>query len=185
MIDDVIKTAKGKMQKTTEVLEHDLGSMRTGRASPALVEHLRIDYYGQPTPLNQLATISAPDPKLVVIQPWDHGVLSAIEKGILKSDLGLNPANDGNVIRLAIPPLSEERRKDMVKILRKRIEEAKVAVRNVRRDAVEEIKEQEKNKEISQDDRQRALAQLQKVTDTFVERADELGNKKEKELLES
>ena len=179
-----MNTASSKMRKTIETIERDLSGVRTGRASPALLEHIRIDYYGVPTPLNQLANVNAPDPRLLVIQPWDRASLATIEKSILKSDLGLNPVNDGNVLRLSIPPLSEERRKDLVKMVRKRIEEGKIAIRNVRRDAVEELKTLEKNKEISEDDQKRALTKLQKITDGFIEEADKLGKNKEKEVLE-
>lgn len=184
MIDDVLTAAKTKMGRAVEALQRDLGAVRTGRASPALVDHVRIDYYGVPTPLNQMATISAPEARLLVVQPWDRGALASIEKGILKSDLGLNPTNDGNVIRLAIPPLSEERRKDLVKMVGKRVEDGKVELRNLRRDAMSELKELEKNKEVSQDDQRRASAQLQKITDDFVDEADKLGKDKENELME-
>ena len=184
MIDDVLTVAKTKMGRAVEALQRDLGAVRTGRASPALVDHVRIDYYGVLTPLNQMATISAPEARLLVVQPWDRGALASIEKGILKSDLGLNPTNDGNVIRLAIPPLSEERRKDLVKMVGKRVEDGKVELRNLRRDAMSELKELEKNKEISQDDQRRASTQLQKITDDFVDEAEKLGKDKENELME-
>ena len=184
MIDDVLAAAETKMGRAIEALGRDLGAVRTGRASPALLEHVRIDYYGVPTPLNQMATISTPEARLLVVQPWDRAALASIEKGILKSDLGLNPTSDGNVIRLAIPPLSEERRREMVKMVGKRVEGGKIELRNLRRDAMSELKNLEKNKEISQDDQRRASTQLQKITDGFVEQTDKLGKDKEKELME-
>jgi ribosome recycling factor len=184
MIEDVIAKTKTRMEKANEALQKDLNGLRTGRASPALVEHVRVDYYGVPTPIEQLATVSAPEARLLVVQPWDKTALAAVEKGILRSDLGLNPVNDGNVIRLSIPPLSEERRKEMVKLVRKRVEEGKVELRNHRRDAMEELKGLEKNKDISQDDQKRASTQLQKLTDESVAEADKIGKNKETELLE-
>ena len=153
------------MIKAIEALRHELATVRTGRASPGLVEHLRVDYYGTPTSLNQLATITAPDARLIVIQPWDRSGLGAIEKAILKSDLGLNPTNDGTVIRLAIPPLTEERRRELARHVRKRVEESRVAVRNIRRDCHEHIRRLEHDHDISQDDLHRAETELQKLTD--------------------
>ena len=184
MIDDVLSQTEAKMKKSIEVLETDLASIRTGRASTSLVDHITVDYYGNPTPLNQLATITVPEARLIAIQPWDKQTASPIEKAILKSDLGLNPVNDGATIRLPIPQLTEERRKDLVKVVRRRIEDGKVAVRNVRRDGLESLRALEKNKEISQDEQTRAQDQLQRVTDTFVDQADVLGAKKEAELME-
>ena len=184
MIDDVLRQTEAKMKKSIAVLETEMASIRTGRASTSLVDHITVDYYGNPTPLNQLATITVPEARVIAIQPWDKQTASPIEKAILKSDLGLNPVNDGTTIRLPIPLLTEERRKDLVKVVRRRIEDGKVAVRNVRRDGLESRRALEKNKEISQDEQKRAQDQLQKVTDTFVGQADVLGAKKETELME-
>lgn len=175
---------ENKMRKAIEVLRRELVTIRTGRASPALVERLTIDYYGVPTPLNQLAGISAPEPRLLVIQPWDRNVLPLIEKAILKSDLGLNPTNDGRVIRLVIPQLSEERRRELVKVVHRKVEEGRVAVRNLRRDAVEEIKDFEKEKLITEDDLKRGQEQLQKLTDRYIAEAERVGHAKEQEILE-
>ncbi len=184
MIEDVYKDAKERMQKTLKVLEHDLSKIRTGRASASLVEEIMVDYYGTLTPLNQLASISVPESRLIVIQPWDPSVLSAIEKAILKSsELGLTPTNDGKVIRLSIPALTEERRKELVKVVKKTGEEAKVAVRQVRRDANEELRKMKKNKEISEDDFHRAQEEVQKITDEFIKKVDELIQKKEDEIM--
>lgn len=171
------------MHKAVEALKHELATVRTGRASPGLVEHLRVDYYGTPTPLNQLATITAPDAKLIVIQPYDRGSLGTVEKAILKSDLGLTPSNDGTVIRLNIPPLTEERRRELAKHVRKRVEEARVAVRNVRRDCHEQMRHAEHAHEISQDDLHRSETELQKLTDEQIEEVDRIGGEKEQEVL--
>lgn len=184
MIEPVIKQSEDKMKKSVEILGKDLAAIRTGRASPSLVEHLVVDYYGTSTPLNQLATISVPEARMITIQPWDRQAMGAIEKAILKSDLGLNPNNDGALIRLPIPPLTEERRRDLVKVVRKRIEEGKIAVRNVRRDGIEALRSLEKDKKISQDDLRRATERLQKITDGYVVETDKLGAKKEAELME-
>ena len=181
---EIVSSAESRMNKAVDALKKDLATVRTGRASPALVEHLPVDYYGVPTPLNQLASISAPEARLLVIQPWDRGAMPLIEKSILKSDLGLNPANDGTVIRLPIPPLNEERRKEMVKSVRKRLEEGRIAVRNIRRDAIGELRELEKSKEISQDENKRHQELVQKVTDGFILQMDRLGAAKEAELME-
>jgi len=172
------------MKAVSEGLKQELSTLRTGRASPALVEHIKVDYAGVPTPLNQLASIAVPEARLIVIQPWDPGSLHSIEQAILKSDLGLNPVNDGRVIRLSIPPLSEERRKELTKIVHKRLEERRVAVRNLRRDALEDLKKAEKNKEISQDESRRIQDQLQKLTDLYIGVAEKIAQDKEKELLE-
>lgn len=182
MINDVLHGAEEKMRASAEVLKKELAAIRTGHASPALVDHLRVDYAGVPTPLNQIARVTAPEARLLIIQPWDKTVLHAIEKAVLKSDLGLNPANDGNVIRLNIPPLTEERRQELMKIVRRRVEEGKVAIRNVRHDAVNKLRDMEKEKEISQDDNKRAQVQLQKMTDILSIEADQIGKTKEAEL---
>ncbi len=184
MVQETLKTIDEKMKTSAKVFRSDLASIRTGHASPALVEHIKIDYAGTPMPLNQIAGISAPEPSMLVIQPWDKGIISAIEKAILKTDLGLNPSNDGSVIRIAIPPLSEERRQDLIKIVHKRVEERRVAIRSLRHDALNSLKKLEKDKEISQDDLKRAQDQLQKVTDAHIAEIEQLGKVKEKELLE-
>jgi len=173
-----------KMQKSVELLKQELATIRTGRATPSLIEHLKVEYAGAPIPLNQLAGISATRADLLVIQPWDRGSIHNIEKAILKSDLGLTPANDGHVIRLNIPPLTEERRQELVKAVRRRMEEKKIAIRNLRREVMDELKGLEKNKEISQDEHKRTLAQLQKLTDSFIVNAEQIGRDKEKELIE-
>jgi ribosome recycling factor len=165
-------------------LRQELASLRTGRASPALVDHLKVDYAGVPTPLNQIASISVPEASLLVIQPWDKGGIRSIEKAIMTSDLGLNPSSDGNVIRISIPPLSEERRQDLIKAVRRRIEERKIAVRNLRHEVMNDLKRMEKDKEVSQDEHKRALGQLQKLTDAFIAEIDQSGQDKEVELRE-
>lgn len=184
MIDEVLAEATDKMEKAVEALQADLRALRTGRASPALVERIKVDYYGTPTPLNQLATISVPEPRLLTIRPWDASILSAIEKAILKSDLGLTPNNDGKIIRLVIPRLNEERRQELVKVVNKRVEEARVAVRNIRRNAIDDLRELEKEKIISEDDFHKGRDKVQELTDQFIARIDELGKLKEKEILE-
>lgn len=185
MAEPVLHETESKMEKTIEALKRDLAGIRGSRASPALVQHVRVDYFGVPTPVNQLANISVPEAKLLVIQPWDKSTLSALEKAILKSDLGLTPSNDGNVIRLPIPPLSQERRKELARVVSKRVEEARIALRNIRRDALETLRQQEKAKEISQDELTRSSNALQKVTDGFIAQATKSGEQKESELLES
>lgn len=184
MLDDVIADANQRMDGAMEALQRELAAIRTGRASPALVERLMVDYYGTPTPLNQLAGISAPEPRLLVIQPWDRSSMQAIERSIMESDLGLTPHNDGVVIRLSIPHLTEERRHELVRLVRAKVEDAKVAVRNVRRDSLESCKELLNEKLISEDEERRAQAIIQELTDKHVERADELGKHKEAEILE-
>jgi ribosome recycling factor len=184
MASNVLTNVDKKMKAVSEGLRQELATIRTGRASPALVEHIKVDYAGIPTPLNQIAGISVPEARLLVIQPWDPGTLHGIEQAIQKSDLGLNPINDGRLIRLSIPPLSEERRRDLTKIVHKRVEERRVAVRNLRRDALEELKKEEKNKEISQDESRREQEQLQKMTDMYIIVAEKIAAEKEKELME-
>jgi len=183
MVQEQLQDAKTRMEKAIESLRHELGAVRTGRASPGLVEHLRIDYYGAPTPLNQLATISTPDARLIVIQPYDRGAMGGIEKAILKSDLGLTPSNDGTVIRLSIPPLTEDRRRELAKHVRKRVEDARVAVRNVRRDIHDHMRKLEHEHTISQDDLHRSETELQKLTDEQIKEIDKVGEAKEQELL--
>jgi ribosome recycling factor len=184
MIDQTLLAVDGKMQKTIEALKRELNTIRTGRATPALVEYIKVDAYGVSTPLPQIATISAPEARVLVIQPWDRNTLASIQKAILQSDLGLNPINDGTRIRLVIPPPTEERRKELVKVVRRRVEEARVAIRNLRREAMEELKRLESEKEISQDENKRALDRLQKLTDSFVVKANEVGQDKEAEIME-
>lgn len=185
MVNQTLLDTENRMRKAADALKKELASIRTGRASPALVEHIRVDYYGVPTPIHQVAGISTPDPRIIVIQPWDRNVLGTIEKAILKSDLGLNPVNDGNIIRLPVPPLTEERRRELVKVVRRRVEDGRIAVRNIRRDALEGLRKAEKNKEISADEDKRSQEQLQKITDAFMVEVDKLGQAKETELLES
>jgi ribosome recycling factor len=180
---ETIATAELKMKKSVEAIQKELATIRTGHASPSLIEHLRIEYAGAVLPLNQLASISAPQANLLVVQAWDKASMSSIEKAILKSELGLNPVNDGRVIRISIPPLSEERRQELLKIVHRRIEEGKIALRNVRRDAQEDLKTQEKDKEISQDEHKQLQNQLQKVTDTYTVKMEQLGKDKEKEVM--
>ncbi len=183
MVQEQIQDAKTRMHKAIESLRAELTTVRTGRASPGLVEHLRVDYYGTPTPLNQLATIATPDARLIVIQPYDRGGLGAIEKAIQKSDLGLTPTNDGTVIRLALPPLTEDRRRDLAKHVRNRVEEARVAVRNVRRDVHDHLRKLEHDHTLSQDELHRSESELQKATDEQVKEIDRIGEEKEQELL--
>lgn len=183
MPDAELKDAEHRMLGAIEALEHELGTVRTGRASGGLVENIKVDYYGTPTPMNQLANISVPDARLIVIQPYDRTVIGTVEKAILKSDVGLTPNNDGTVIRLQIPPLTEERRKELAKHVRARVEDARVAVRNVRRDVHDQIRKLEHDHEISQDDLHRAETDLQKVTDEHIKLIDQVGEEKEQELL--
>jgi len=179
-----LRNIEEKMQKTAEGLKQELATIRTGRATPTLIEHIRVDYAGVPTPLNQVAGISAPEARLLVIQPWDKSSIRSIEKAILTSDLGLNPVSDGNIIRINVPPLSEERRQELIKVVRRRIEERRIAVRNLRREAMDELKELEKNKDMSQDEHKRALNQLQKLTDSFIADTEQMGRDKEAELIQ-
>lgn len=184
MIKELMNETEVRMNKTVEALEEDFKSIRTGRASPALVERVTVEYYGMPTPLNQLAVISAPEPQLLLIRPYDVGSITAIEKGILQADLGLNPANDGRMIRIPIPRLTEERRRDLGKVVKRRVEESKVALRNIRRDTLEELREYESEKLISEDELKRGQDELQKIIDRFVEKIDEAGARKEQDIME-
>jgi len=184
VVEDIITKAQHKMEKAVAAVSHEFSGLRTGRASAVLLEKLLVDYYGTKTPLQQIASFSVPEPQLLIIQPWDKTVISAIEKAILQSDLGLTPANDGNVIRIAFPPLSEERRKELVKVAKKMAEDGRVAVRNVRREANEHLKELEKKHEISEDDLKRAQQKIDDLTKKFIEEIDKLLNHKEKEILE-
>jgi ribosome recycling factor len=180
----LISHAEEQMQKTLQRMKSDLGTLRTGRASTALLENVRVDYYGTSTPLNQLAAMAAPEPRTLEIRPWDKAAVGEIEKSILKSDLGLTPNNDGTVIRLQIPALTEERRKDLIKVVRKMAEEYRVSLRNERRDAVERLKKAEKGKEIAEDDRVSGEHEVQKLTDLYIKRVDELLSNKEREIME-
>jgi ribosome recycling factor len=183
-IDPVLSESERKMSRAVEVLKQDLGGIRTGRASPSLLDKVQIEAWGSTQPVNAVATISVPEPRLVVIQPWDKSLIGAIERGIQKSDLGLNPNNDGNVIRLALPQLTEQRRLELAKQVRRRAEEAKVAVRNIRRDADGELRKLEKDGKLSQDDLRRAMDRVQKLTDSAVKQVDEVADRKEKEVKE-
>lgn len=184
MVNDALKEAEIRMKGAVRALEEDLAAIRTGRASPALVDRLTVEYYGSPTPLQQLATISAPEPRLLTIRPFDPASLKAIERAIQASDLGLTPSNDGKVIRLNIPTLTEERRHELVKLVRNRTEEGRVSVRNVRRDALNDLRDFEKEKMISEDDLKRGSDDLQKLTDRYVDLLNEEGERKESEVLE-
>jgi len=183
MIKEVLNEAKAAMEKSTEVLNNELGRIRTGRASTSLVEKLRVDYYGTPTPLQQLALISVPEAQLITIRPFDPGALKDIERAILQSDLGITPNNDGKLIRLQVPALTEERRKELAKQVHARVEEARVAIRNLRRNALEDLREMEKEKMISEDDFYSAKEDLQKLTDEYVKKAGEIGQAKEAEIM--
>lgn len=183
-MDSILLDAEERMEKAIAALEREFSRLRTGRASASLVDGIKVDYYGTPTPISQVASVAVPDSRCITIQPWDRNAFSLIEKAILKSDLGLNPVNDGKIIRINIPPLTEERRKDLVKMARKYAEEAKVAVRNVRRDANEQLKKLEKNKELSEDDLRKAQEDVQKLTDRFVAKTDEKAGAKEKEIMD-
>jgi ribosome recycling factor len=182
--DDIFADVEHRMKGAIDALHRELATVRTGRASPTLVERLQVDYYGTPTPLQNMAAIHAPDARSLTITPWDRKVLGDIEKAIQKSDLGLNPTNDGQMIRIAIPPLTEERRKDLVKVVHKKVDEAKVAVRNCRRDAHDHLRDSEKQKEISADELKRNTDRLQKLTDKYIQDVDKVGQAKEREITE-
>jgi ribosome recycling factor len=182
--DEAVQTIEARMARAIEAMERDFGGIRTGRASTVLVERLQVEYYGTPTPLNQLASLSVPESHTILIQPWDRSVLGAIEKAIQRSDLGLVPNVDGTVVRLNIPPLTEERRKDLVKVVHKRMEEARVEIRNHRRDATEEVRRQERDGSIGADEAHRETDRIQAVTDRWIAEVDRLGKAKEHEILE-
>jgi ribosome recycling factor len=184
MAAEALAAAEAKMQRAIDAMERELAGIRTGRASAALVERINVDYYGTATPLNQIAGISTPDAHLIVIQPWDRSVLSAIEKAITKSDIGLTPNVDGTVVRLNVPPLTEERRREMVKQVRRRVEDARVEIRNHRRDAADELKKAQRAGDLSEDEERRELDALQKLTDRYVDAADTRGERKEAEVME-
>jgi ribosome recycling factor len=184
MLDEVFADLKDRMDKCVSNLERDLSRVRTGRASASLLDGIRVDYYGTPTPLSQMASISVPEARLLVIQPWDNQTLGDIEKAILKSELSLMPMNDGKVLRISIPPLSEQRRKELVKIVKKMAEEGRVALRNVRRDVNEMLKDLKKEKEISEDEQFAAQDKVQKTTDDYIKKVDQRFETKEKEIME-
>lgn len=184
MLESTYQESRERMQKSIESLKHDLKRVRTGRASLSLLDGIKADYYGTPTPLAQMASLQVPESRMIVIQPWDVSAIKEIEKAIQKSDLGLTPSNDGKMIRITIPPLTEQRRKELVKIVNKTCEEFKVAVRNIRRDANELIKGFKKDGEISEDDAFKAQDQIQKITDEYIKKVDEIYKEKEKEILE-
>jgi ribosome recycling factor len=184
MIEEILLTMDQKMQASLDALKRDLSGIRTGRATPAMIEHVRVEYAETTMPINHIAGISTSGANLLIIQPWDPGSLKAIEKAILKSNLGLTPNNDGTIVRLAVPPLTNERRQELIKIVKARVEESKVVIRNIRRDGSEELKKLEKDKGISQDEHKRAQEKLQKITDNFIGLADKAREDKEKELME-
>jgi ribosome recycling factor len=181
---ETIAQAKARMGKAVEDFRQELATLRTGRASTSLLEHIKVEYYGTPTPINQVATLGVPEPSLLTVQPWDPSLLAAIDKAILASDLGLNPMNDGKILRVPIPPLTEERRKELVKHLHKVLENHRTAVRNIRRDSNEDFKRLLKDKKMSEDDEKRALEEVQKLTDEFIGKLEALAKSKEKEILE-
>ena len=182
--EEVMSDTHSRMTLSIDALQRDLNSIRTGRATPALVENLMVDYYGVPTPLNQLAGISVPEARVLMVQPWDKQSLKDVEKGILKSDLGLVPNNDGKVIRINIPTLTEERRRDLVKLVGRKVEDGHVAVRNIRRDGVELVRDLEKSKDLSQDESRRAQEQLQRLTDSYISKMDAMREEKDAEVME-
>lgn len=183
-MEETLNELERKMDKAIDVLKNEFQKVRTGRANPAILDNIQVDYYGTPTPLNQVGNISVPDPQLIVITPWEKKILGDVEKAIQKSNLGLTPQNDGNIIRLPIPPLTEERRKDLVKQIKKLGENAKIPIRNIRREGNDTLKKMEKNKEISQDDQKQVMAKVQTITDEHIKVVDELMAEKEKELME-
>ena len=183
-VKELLAQEETRMDKSTEALKHEFASIRTGRASVSLLDKVIVDYYGTPSPINQVANISVPEPRMILIAPWDKSMIGAIEKAILQSDLGLNPGNDGAQIRLVIPQLTEERRKEIVKVVHKKAEDAKVAIRNIRRDANDAIKKEEKAKTITEDDAKDGLDQIQKLTDAKIKQIDQLKDVKEKDVLE-
>lgn len=183
-VDEVINEMDSSVKKNHQALARELARLRTGRASPSILEGIRVNYYGVSTPLNQCASISAPEPRLLVVRPWDRSVLSEIEKAILSSDIGLVPHSDGQILRIPVPPLTEERRKELVKLVRRIGEEHKISIRNARRDANDMLKEMKKEGEISQDDQKKAFERVQKITDEAIEKIDEMISEKEKEIRE-
>lgn len=183
-VEEVLEDAGARMEKSVGALERELGSIRTGRASPRLVENLPVDYYGVPTPMNQIASISAPEARLLVIQPWDRSALKEVEKSILRSDLGLTPNSDGAVVRISIPTLTEERRRDLARLVGRKVEDGRVAVRNIRRSGVESFRTMERNKELSEDESRRAQGEVQELTNLYIGQMDEMEKAKEAEVME-
>jgi len=181
---EILAETERKMDNAVAALKRELGTIRTGRATPALIENVSVDYYGVATPLNQIASISAPDARVIMVQPWDKQALREIEKSLMKSEMGFNPSNDGNTITVPIPPLTQERRQELVRLLKRKLEEGKVSIRNVRRDGVETLRRLERDKAISQDDNHRSQDQLQKATDAHVKTVDEVGSSKETEIMQ-
>lgn len=184
MEQELLRDIDAHMGKSLTALRQHLATVRTGRANPAIIEHLPVEYYGVPTPLQQLATITSPDPRQLLIQPYDRSALGGIDKALRASDLGFNPVNDGSLIRIVIPPLTEERRKEFVKLVHKRVEEARVAIRNVRREGNDQLRKWKKDKSLSEDEEKRTLEQLQKITDRTIQEAEAIGRAKEQEILE-
>lgn len=184
MLDDISKQAREQMDKTLQILKKDLASLRAGRANPKLLDRITVDYYGVPTPINQVANLSVPEPRLLVISPWETNMIPEIEKAIMKSDLGINPTNDGKVIRLVFPELTEERRKELVKLANKMGEDAKIAIRIARRNANDQIKKLKKNSEITEDEQKMGENEIQKITDEYVKKVDNMIKEKEKEIME-
>lgn len=184
MVKDIEKKAEDKMEKAIDVLKAELNTLRAGRANPKMLDRISADYYGTPTPITQMASISAPEPRMIVIQPWDSKTIPIIEKAILASDIGINPGNDGRIIRLVVPQLTEERRKDLVKLSKKEGENAKVAIRNIRRTAIEELKAEQKSSKITEDDCKNGEESLQKITDNKIKKIDDIVKLKEKEIME-
>ncbi len=180
----VLQEVERKMGRSREALQRELAALRTGRATPSLIENVAVDYYGSPTPLKQLASISAPDARAILVQPWDKQSLREIEKSLMRSDLGFNPSNDGNIITVPIPPLNQERRQELVRLLKRKIEEGKVSVRNVRRDGLETLRKLERDKAISQDQNRRSQEQLQKTTDAHIKDIDQVAAAKEAEIMQ-
>ena len=180
----VLQEVERKMGRSREALQRELAALRTGRATPSLIENVAVDYYGSPTPLKQLASISAPDARAILVQPWDKQALREIEKSLMRSDLGFNPSNDGNTITVPIPPLNQERRQELVRLLKRKIEEGKVSVRNVRRDGLETLRKLERDKAISQDQNRRSQEQLQKTTDAHIKDIDQVAAAKEAEIMQ-
>ncbi len=181
---EILAETERKMDNTVAALKRELGTIRTGRATPALIENVSVDYYGVATPLNQIASISAPDARVIMVQPWDKQAMRDIEKSLMKSEMGFNPSNDGNVITVPIPPLTQERRQELVRVLKRKLEEGKVSIRNVRRDGIETLRRLEREKAISQDENHRSQDQLQKATDAHVKTVDEVGSSKETEIMQ-
>jgi ribosome recycling factor len=183
-LQDLYKDTKDQMNKTIEVFKTQLSKIRTGRASAGLIDNVYVDYYGSPTPINQVGSVSVPDARTILIQPYDRSIINDIEKAIRVADLGFNPQNDGTVIRIPVPPLTEERRKEFVKMCKKTSEDFKIAVRNIRRESIDQIKKMEKNKTINEDDRKKGEEEIQKITDDFIKKIDVIFETKEKELME-